>query len=67
MCSHKWKIFVSYRHPYMMSKMVVCKKCELCGQNKIDNKFSLLGFGDFTNELIKPKNKVYKKDINKVA
>ena len=61
MCNHKWKITVSYNHPYLLSKTIVCKKCELCNEQKIDNKFNPTGFITFATGFVKPKRKVYKK------
>lgn len=67
MCNHKWKILVSYRHPYLISKTVVCKQCEFCKEKKIDNQFSPSGIFVFAGNLVKHKNKVYKKSIKKIA
>ena len=55
MCNHEWKIIVSYNHPYLMSKKVVCKKCVVCGKETINYKSSPSNIFDFAQGFIKPK------------
>lgn len=64
MCNHKWKIIASYRHPYLMSRTVVCKECTLCNVKIITNKFTPSGIFTFASAFFKPKT--YKKTISKV-
>lgn len=41
MCNHKWNVVVSYSHPYLLSKKIVCRRCSVCKEIVIIHQFKL--------------------------